>query len=126
MERLTKQRKLILEELKKLKTHPTAPELYIKLRKKLPNISLGTVYRNLEILSQEGKILKISCDNFNRFDSYINQHPHFFCKSCQKVFDIKQQINLQFNKNSFERKTGSKVLKANIILCGICKNCKGD
>ena len=57
--RMTHQRRLILDELKKLKTHPTADEIYVIVRKKMPRISLGTVYRNLEILSETGQIIKI-------------------------------------------------------------------
>ena len=57
--KLTKQRKVILEELRKLKTHPSADEIYNIVRERLPRISLGTVYRNLEILSDAGVILKL-------------------------------------------------------------------
>jgi len=124
MDRLTKQRKIILEELKSVKTHPDATELYSSVRKKIPNISLGTVYRNLEILSQEGKIVKISCVNFSRFDGYTEKHSHFLCKNCQRVYDIEQDTKLNFNQKGFEKKTGSKILGVNIEAYGICRDCK--
>lgn len=125
MNRLTKQRKVILEELKSVRTHPDATELYSYVRKKIPNISLGTVYRNLEILSQEGKIVKISCVNFSRFDGFTEEHPHFICKKCQRVYDIEQDTNLNFNQKLFENKTGSKITNVNIEAYGICKDCIG-
>ena len=124
MERLTRQRKIILEELNKLKTHPTASDLYILVRKRIPNISLGTVYRNLEILSKEGKISKISCDSFSRFDGDLKRHEHFICKKCQKVFDYGKSIKIHFDKDLFEKETGFKVLTYKIDICGLCKNCR--
>ncbi|MCJ7604005.1 MAG: transcriptional repressor, partial [Desulfobulbaceae bacterium] len=67
--RMTKQRQVILEELRKVKTHPTADDMYQMLRKKMPKISLGTVYRNLEILSESGIIQKLDVGGTQkRFD----------------------------------------------------------
>ncbi len=85
----SKQRDIILEELKKVDTHPTANEVYIMVQKKLPNISLGTVYRNLEVLSTRKEILKL--EKFTgptRFDGNIIQHYHCQCEICGSVSDI--------------------------------------
>jgi len=124
MERLTKQRSVILEELKKVKTHPTASELYLAVRRRIPNISLGTVYRNLEILGEEGLIMKIGCDTFNRFDGETKAHQHFFCRNCQKVYDVEENIELKFNQKIFEEKTGHKIQDFNVGVYGICKDCR--
>lgn len=89
MFRITKQRQVLLEELKKFQGHPTADELYDKVKKKLSRISLATVYRNLEILSEEGVISKIEISGRQkRFDSEIHQHDHVYCLHCNRVDNI--------------------------------------
>lgn len=87
--RMTKQRTVILEELRKLSSHPTADELYLIVRAKMPHISLGTVYRNLCFLSEQGKILKLEMPgNVYRFDGNTEPHQHVRCIYCGKVADI--------------------------------------
>jgi Fe2+ or Zn2+ uptake regulation protein len=85
----TNQRKVILEELRKLTSHPTADELYEIVRKKLPQISLGTVYRNLEQMSQAGIIQKLELTGRQkRFDGNAEKHYHMRCKECGRVMDL--------------------------------------
>ena len=85
----TKQRIIILEELQKLTSHPTADELYDIVRKRLANISLGTVYRNLNQLAKEGTILKLGiAGEQKRFDANTNKHYHFKCRSCSRIYDL--------------------------------------
>ena len=87
--RKTKQREVILEELNKVKTHPTADEIYDRVRKRLPNISLGTVYRNLEVLSESGVIKKLDlAGTQKRFDGDTHDHYHVRCKRCGCVDDL--------------------------------------
>ena len=69
-------------------------KIYISLRTILPNISLGTVYRNLSKLSDDGKILKLSCDGADHFDGNTNQHYHLFCNNCHRVFDTSKMNRL--------------------------------
>jgi Fe2+ or Zn2+ uptake regulation protein len=84
--RMTSQRKIILEELKKLKSHPGADEIYDAVRKRIPRVSLGTVYRNLEILSELGEIQKLElAGSMNRFDWDIKKHYHIRCMECGRV-----------------------------------------
>ena len=86
---MTVQRSVILDELRKLKTHPTADELYHVVRKRLPRISLGTVYRNLEHLAQTRAILKLSIGgNIKRFDGCCDKHYHAICLGCGRIFDV--------------------------------------
>ena len=86
--RSTPQRRVILEELCGLKTHPTAAELYEIVRKRLPRISLGTVYRNLEVLTEDGFVLKLeSTGSEARFDATVAPHYHVRCRACGKVRD---------------------------------------
>lgn len=86
--RMTRQRQIILEELRKVATHPSADEVYETVRKRLPRISLGTVYRNLEILSELGEIQKLELGgDLKRFDRKPNKHYHIRCMNCGRVDD---------------------------------------
>ena len=83
--RLTPQRQVILEELAKVKTHPTANEVYDMVRKRLPRIGLGTVYRNLELMADNGMILKLEVGGSQkRFDATTNLHYHIRC-TCWRI-----------------------------------------
>ena len=86
--RMTRQRQIILEELRKVDCHPSADEVYEMVRKRLPRISLGTVYRNLEILSDLGEIQKLELGgDLKRFDRIPNKHYHIRCMKCGRVDD---------------------------------------
>jgi Fur family ferric uptake transcriptional regulator len=88
MYRMTRQRAVILEELRSAKIHPSADEVYERVRKHLPRISLGTVYRNLEILSEMGEIQKLELGgDIKRFDWNPKKHYHIRCMSCGRVDD---------------------------------------
>lgn len=82
------QREVILEELRKLKTHPRSDELYNLVRQRLPRVSLGTVYRNLDRLQREGMALEIYCGDFVRYDADVSAHDHFMCRACRRVWDF--------------------------------------
>jgi Fur family ferric uptake transcriptional regulator len=87
--RMTRQRQVILEELQALKSHPTADELYELVRRRLPHISLGTVYRNLDVLAERGVIrkLRLGCAQA-RFDGDTSTHYHVRCVECGRVDDL--------------------------------------
>jgi len=90
---MTKQRRIILEELRKLKSHPTADELYGIVRERLPRISLGTVYRNLDVLWENGDVLKLeSAGSQKRFDGDVKPHYHVRCLRCGRVGDVLQVV----------------------------------
>lgn len=85
---MTEQRQVILEELRRLKTHPTADELYDLVRRRLPRISLGTVYRNLELLAEQGQALRLDqAGGARRFDGDVSEHCHARCLECGAVTD---------------------------------------
>lgn len=87
--RNTLQRSVILEELCSTKRHPTASELFAKVRVRLPRISLGTVYRNLEVLHKEGQIRKLEFSGAEaRFDADMDPHHHIRCTRCGSVKDL--------------------------------------
>ena len=84
--RMTRQREVILEEIRRAKVHPSADEVYEMVRKRLPRISLGTVYRNLEILSELGEIQKLELGgDIKRFDWDPKKHYHVRCLKCGRV-----------------------------------------
>jgi Fur family peroxide stress response transcriptional regulator len=85
----SRQREEILYYLSTRKDHPTADNIYAAVRGKLPNISLGTVYRNLTLLADRGEILRLHfADGVDRFDYDTTPHSHFICKNCGRVTDI--------------------------------------
>jgi Fur family ferric uptake transcriptional regulator len=86
--RLTRQRRTMLEALSRLETHPTAEEFYVVVRRRLPSISLGSVYRNLEVLAESGHILKLDMGGGpKRFDAKTKPHAHVRCPDCGALRD---------------------------------------
>jgi Fur family ferric uptake transcriptional regulator len=84
--RMTRQRRVILEEVRRMHAHPSADEVYAAVRKRLPRISLGTVYRNLEVLSEMGEVQKLELGgSVMRFDWDPNKHYHIRCLQCGRV-----------------------------------------
>ena len=121
--RMTCQRKVILEELRKVDTHPSADEVYEMVRKRLPRISLGTVYRNLEILSESGEIqkLELGC-NLKRFDGIAENHYHIRCIHCDRLVDAPADFDVAVNhdiKNAVEYK----IIGHKLEFIGICPDC---
>ena len=121
--RMTKQRKKILEVLKKTDCHPTADWVYEKVKKDIPNISLGTVYRNLNVLSEMGKIKILNYgSSHSRFDGNIKNHYHFHCENCQEVFDIELDIHNEINEK-LEQEKGFRALEHRLEFYGLCSEC---
>lgn len=122
--RMTHQRKVVLEELKKTTAHPTADELYESVRKRLPNISLGTVYRNLEILSACGKALKLDLgEGKKRFDATLDPHYHLRCVKCGRVIDVPYvPIDKKIEKQMKEMGE-FKITGVQVHFEGICADC---
>ena len=85
----SRQRECIKQDLVGRSDHPTAEMVYESVRKKYSNISLGTVYRNLTLLAEDGEILRLNCgEGFDRFDGNTNPHYHFLCRKCGRVTDV--------------------------------------
>ena len=88
----SRQRDAILEYLHSTKSHPTAETVYENVRESIPNISLGTVYRNLNMLADAGDILRLSCGGTSdRYDGNPEQHYHFLCRECGNVSDLEME-----------------------------------
>ena len=84
----SRQRESIKRFLMSRFDHPTADTIYLHVRQEFPNISLGTVYRNLALLTELGEIIKITTDGPDRFDGHTEPHSHFFCRKCHSLLDI--------------------------------------
>lgn len=122
--RMTKQRQLILEELHKVKTHPTADDMYQMLRKRMPKISLGTVYRNLEILSESGIIQKIDVGGTQkRFDADTSIHYHVRCTMCGRVADLDFEPYRDVEAEA-AKLTDFTILRHRLEFMGICPECR--
>ena len=124
MMRLTTQRQIILEELAKVKTHPTASELYDMVRKRLPRIGLGTVYRNLELMAENGMILKLEVGGTQkRFDATTETHYHIRCSGCGKVDDIDTPVMDELVREAAES-TAYEILGHHVEFSGLCPSCQ--
>jgi len=121
--RLTTQRQIILEELGKVTSHPTANEVYDMVRKRLPRIGLGTVYRNLELLAENGVILKLEVGGTQkRFDATIESHYHIRCSVCGRVDDVDMEVQEEINETA-AKSCDYKILGHHIEFSGTCQEC---
>lgn len=120
----SKQRELILETLKSAETHLTAEEIHILVRKTLPSVSLGTVYRNLNLLVERGLIRSLTTSGSTsiRYDGRTEEHCHLICTSCGKITDIDLDIFTPFDVFIYDR-TGFSVDDHDFVLKGICADC---
>jgi Fur family ferric uptake transcriptional regulator len=123
--RMTHQRQVILEEVRRVNTHPTADEVYDMVRKRLPRISLGTVYRNLETLSTLGLIQKIGPpSNLMRFDGKTDNHYHIRCVSCGRVEDAPMIDSLDSVEKAIRSQSEYSILGHKLEFIGICPRCE--
>jgi len=121
--RLTSQRQVILEELRRVTTHPTAEEVYAMAKRRLPRISLGTVYRNLDVLADLGlvRVLEMASQQ-KRFDADMRPHHHIRCQACGRVDDIWHPLPLPVDLHALD--TPYQVTGYELELTGICPQCQ--
>jgi len=133
LHRMTHQRGVILEEVQKSRNHPTADQIYERVKKRLPHVSMGTVYRNLDVLASSGLIRKLGPDFHQmRFDGDTHDHYHITCIRCGCVEDIP----LESQDDPFSRldETLGKLTKYGVFghklefigLCAECREKQGD
>ena len=124
MKRNTIQRTLGLEAVNRLKSHATADEIYHLIAKEHPNISRGTVYRNLKQLSESGEIRKLEIPGgADRFDHRCHDHYHIRCLKCGRVFDVEMEYMEDLGKR-IKNTHGFEFSGHDIIFKGICPGCK--
>ena len=120
------QRDLILKYVEESYDHPTADMIYERVRNDFPNISLGTVYRNLNVLVELGYIRKIIMPGVSdRFDKTLENHYHLYCSNCSSIHDVMlpdiTDIDIIVEKNM-----GYKIVSHDIVFTGICKKCQKE
>jgi Fur family transcriptional regulator, ferric uptake regulator len=121
--RMTNQRQVILEELKKLRSHPTAEALHQLVRRRLPKISMATVYRNLEVLCSEGLAQKLDMSGAQRrFDGDTSNHYHVRCVACGRVEDVDFEPIPNIEQTIGDR-CAYKVLSHRLEFIGLCPDC---
>lgn len=121
---MTRQRQVILEVLLDSGEHPTGDEVYRLARRRLPHISLGTVYRNLEVLSEAGLVRKLELGGApRRFDAKLGEHQHIRCLRCGKLEDIMVAPTPGLAQE-VEQQTGYEVVEQHLELVGSCPRCR--
>ena len=121
--RRTKQREAILAVLGNASDHPTADQTYEEVRKQLPRISKGTVYRDLKVLEEDGVVKELSLPGtVSRFDATVRPHYHFRCDRCGRVFDLDQPVIEELDARVAKR-TGYKVTHHELEFRGLCREC---
>jgi len=122
--RITRQRRVILDEFKRANSHLTADEIFKRVRRIVPLVSLGTVYRNLEILYSHGLINKLKTAGHQKlFEANIEDHHHLCCEKCGKILDIPAQ-SVNFDIQSIQTGKNFEITGYRLELLGLCAECK--
>ncbi len=123
--RNSKKRQAIYDALCSTKLHPSAEQLYIKLKREIPDLSLGTVYRNLGMLLSDGLIIKVAnVGGEERYDADTRPHSHFICSCCGSVTDYDADIDIDILASYplVERAVGGRVSAHSLSFYGLCKH----
>lgn len=121
----SRQREAILDYLCHTTSHPTAEEVYTHIKGIYPNISLGTVYRNLALLVEHGQALKIQGDECDHFDGQTKPHYHFLCDACHRVYDVEMPPFSELEHDAACRFPG-KIRGHSVLFYGVCDNCMNN
>lgn len=124
MPRKSKQKDSILRVVKATNSHPTAEWIYEQVKKEIPNISLGTVYRNLKLMKQRGELSEQGLSGtLSRFDGNVQNHYHFRCEQCGRLFDVDEPVDKAIDKR-VAQKTGFVVSHHCLEFRGLCNDCQ--
>lgn len=122
--RNTIQKELVLNAVRTMKSHVTAEEVYNFIIRDHPSVSKGTVYRNLNILTEEGEVKKVEIPNASdRFDFTLTEHYHVKCVCCGNIFDVDMEAVPDL-KMHISDSHGIRFLGYDILFRGICPNCQ--
>ena len=122
--RMTPQRRVILDELRRPGAHPAARELFERVRRRLPRVSLGTVYRNLELFSQRGLIRTVALGaSERRYDGDMNSHYHVRCVGCGRIENAPVD-RLEGLEKAPAEASGYEVIGHRLEFDGVCPECK--
>ena len=120
-QRYSRQRELIYQTVQASKAHPTAEMVYAALKPDHPNLSLATVYRNLHLLSDEGKLRQMPFP-VERFDGMVEPHGHFCCEKCGQVSDVEEAYDAHLDHAP--QALGHRVDRHEIVYYGLCSHCR--
>lgn len=118
----SRQRNAVLHYLQNTTAHPTAQELYTMVQKDIPNISLATVYRNLNLLCEDGRAVKLTVSGAAHFDATVQPHTHFLCTSCGRMTDVELPHGHELNQTA-QSLVGGTVDGHSLIFYGSCPAC---
>jgi Fe2+ or Zn2+ uptake regulation protein len=121
--RLTEPRRVILEAVRATDEHPSAYAVYRKVRRRLPRVSLATVYRNLRQLAAQGLLLERAGVDGLRFDGNVARHDHFTCLACRRIYDV-PPAQARGARRRVATRTGFEVLEHRVEFYGRCAACR--
>ncbi len=122
--RYSKKREAILDAIKSTKEHPSAEWLFQRLKPEYPDLSLGTIYRNLSFFQEQGSIKSVGVVNGQeRFDGDTSDHCHFVCTCCSKVVDLQDSTQTTLLVQEVTKEYGVEVHRAEVLLYGTCQSC---
>lgn len=123
--RETRQRRVVYDTIKNTYSHPTADWVFEQVRRTLPKVSLGTVYRNLGVLKEEGLVREIyGNDRRAHYDADISRHAHFICDACDQIIDVRGVDAIDWR--TFKDLVGCKVEEQSVVFTGLCANCQKE
>ncbi len=122
-QRNTKQRQLVLDAVRARCDHPSADQIYLDVRGLDNRISRGTVYRNLNVLVQQGEILQVKLPHMDRFESRLDVHYHLLCTGCGAVMDIPLSYREDLDEQT-AKETGYSIERHRAVFEGLCPACR--
>ena len=121
----SRQREAVKANLMQRRDHPTADMIYEDIREEYPNISLGTVYRNLALLTKMGEIRRLAVEGgADHYDGNLTPHSHFFCRSCGAILDLAPVDSRKLEKAA-GAESGGVVEETTVWFSGLCSRCAG-
>src|SRR5215813_14157202 len=121
--RATRQMAAVYEALQRDPSHPSADEIHRRVRSTLPHISLGTVYRNLQRLVDEGNIRRLRLgERVMRYDPMVAEHDHFICQQCGQIVDVQLERDRHVNLTPLVKR-GFTIATHSLSVYGFCQNC---
>lgn len=119
-----RKRNAIYDCLCQSKAHPSAETIYTQLKADIPDLSLGTVYRNLNFFKQQGLAISVATvHGVERFDGNVEPHVHFICTDCSAVIDLEDMTVPQSLTSAAERSSGGQIAECQLSFTGRCRNC---
>ncbi len=119
----SRQREAVLDYLRSTTSHPTAEEIYSVIRQEFPKVSLGTIYRNLNLLTEQGQIARLTCgDNVEHFDAVVETHNHFICQQCGRIQDLDYHSETGIDRDA-QKVCSGRIKGHHLYFYGTCNQC---